>query len=139
MRSEIALEELEILTEKMNKSIGDPDMIWPLEGSKEVEAYRLHREARVAVLRACIDEGAPFPRHIHGEDEVLICYDGKLLWKVHEKGPEEEDFSLSPETADGVLIPGEALRIPANTPHSVMAIDGDCWFIAVTVPASKGF
>jgi len=142
VNGELALEDLRKLTDTLHARVGDPDMVWPLRNNANVDAYRLHREPRVAVLRACVEEGSPFPRHIHGEKEVIIVYAGKMGWKLHERPPElvgPEGFDLTVEDMDGILGPGDTLEIDAGIPHSVMAIDGACWVIAVTVPASEAF
>jgi quercetin dioxygenase-like cupin family protein len=139
-RGEVLLEDLRQLTNKLHASVGDPDIVWPLDMGKDVEAYRLHREPRVAVLRTCIKSEIPFPRHIHHEDEILIVYDGQLAYKIHDNPPGAgADLDWDPSDCDGVIDEGGVLRIPANVPHSVMALGGDCWVIAVTVPASPGF
>ena len=141
-QSEVRLEDLRKSTDRLHAKMGDPDIVWPLDRGAHVDAYRLHREPRVAVLRACLAANAPFPRHIHGEDEIVIVYSGRLGWKVHKKPPEETDphaFDLKEKDMDGVLEPGQVLEMPANTPHSVMAIGEDAWAIFVTIPASKAF
>jgi len=139
---EVALEDLRKLTDRLHARVGDPDMVWPLQRGANVDAYRLHREPRVAVLRACVEMGSPFPRHIHGEREFIIVYDGRLGWKIHDRPPEEigpEGFDLTVDDMDGILESGDILTVEAGTPHSVMAVDDDCWVIAVTVPASEAF
>lgn len=132
------LKDLRRLTDNLHSAA---DAIWPLAGGKEVIAYRLHREPGVAVLRACVEFGTPFPRHQHNEAEILICYSGLLAWKTCTGPPEEHCGETFTEAqADGILKPGETLRIAPNTPHAVMAIRGqDAWVIAITVPASEEF
>jgi quercetin dioxygenase-like cupin family protein len=135
------LKDLRRLTDNLHCSA---DAIWPLAGNKEVLAYRLHREPGVAVLRACIEYGSPFPRHQHSEAEVIICYSGMLAWKINTPpfgDPGQDVFDVfDEEDADGILEPGEVLRIAPNTPHTIMAIGGmDAWVIAITVPATEGF
>ena len=125
--SELALEDLRKLTNKITSGVPEyeADMVWPLRQST-VEAYRLYREPQVAVLRACLPVGEPFPRHVHGEKQIIVVYSGCLGWKLHDQPPEAEDsegFCLTVDDMDGILGPGGVLEVEAGVPHSVMAID----------------
>ncbi len=78
----------------------------------------------IAVAKWFCAAGSIFPTHEHDEKELLIIYKGSMFLEI-----------------DGVEIylgHQEHITIKPNTQHS-STFKEDCWFIAITLPASESF
>jgi len=87
--------------------------------------FCLFNNNEVAVQRSFLSIGTEFPLHKHEHSmEMLMVYRGHLRVLMNDKIFE--------------LTPGDSLRIPENTMHSVSA-QANTELIGVTIPADKGY
>lgn len=80
----------------------------------------LLHERTVAVQKAFMSKGTVFPRHVHGEVEVLIIYEGRLEFDGRE-------YCIA-----------EVIHIPEGQEHTIKALE-DTWMVAITIPASSAY
>lgn len=79
----------------------------------------------IAIAKTFIPEGTAFEPHVHTSvSEWIIVLSGKL--KVF-----TEEFT-------DTLVKYDSLKIPANKPHSALALE-DTIIIAITVPKDEGY
>jgi len=115
----------ELLPLIRNEGKAPPAVVYALEDGRECPLWNLLSiTGKVSVAQSFMPDGSAFPIHRHGELEVLIPYEGEL------------EYTLDGDT--GRVLTGEALLIPPDVPHCVMA-NGDTWMIAVTIPDSAGY
>ena len=126
---------LEEIPAILRKTLDDANMVdsgpyeWEIEG-KSVILWPLYtRRGLVSVCKAYLPMGVVFPVHVHGEMEMLICFEGMLEYRS--KGLRDRGI---PERR---LLPGECVRIIPREPHEVTALMNS-WVITVTVPDSPG-
>ena len=101
----------------------DPPQALHLAGGSVLSLKVTGRESNggVTVLTGVVVSGGP-PLHVHAaEDEVVICTDGELAYRVGERR--------------GVLEPGGLLWFPRGVPHAVANLsDAPARFVTVVTP-----
>ena len=124
------MQALKKLTEELPPLFGDITQK-RVSGAVDVDmdkgdgfGLNLLHQPEIAVSRWYSPKGSLFPRHQHSEREWIIVYRGELTLHV--------------ECGDKVLGAGDSFVVPPHVPHSA-SFRQDCWYIAITIPASKDF
>ena len=122
------LKTLRVLTENL-PDFGDLILSHSSAGSVETKTksgtsigFNLLYEPKIAVAKWFGSKDSVFPAHKHDEIEWIIVYSGSVELKLTE--------------GVKVLKEGDYICLPPNTPHGASFYE-DCWYIAITIPASK--
>jgi len=129
-----SMEKLELLTLRLPDGI-PVDRVAP--GVLEMKAkkgfgflFHLLHEDNIAVARGVFSKESEYEMHIHQEKEWILIYEGEMkvtLSPINEKNEETH-----------ILKEGDMLFIEPERTHYSSALE-NCEFIAITMPASKGF
>ncbi len=79
---------------------------------EKIERRRIIGE-NVMLSQVTLEAGFRVPSHRHDNEQIAVVLSGRIRFGVGEEGAVEEMQ----------LVTGEALLLPANTPHSAHAIE----------------
>lgn len=88
-------------------------------------AFGLLNEPAVSCAKVFASSKSVFPAHSHNETEFFLVYNGTM------------EMAVEGETH--VLNVGDCLKIDPNVEHAGSFPDGDCWFLAITIPQAEGW
>ena len=76
-----------------------------------LERRRFHGQ-HMTVARVVLQKGCVVPTHTHENEQVSICLSGRLRMGLGAENTERREV---------MLVPGEALHLPAGVAHSAVA------------------
>lgn len=97
--------------------------IEPFEIVNGYHARMIHTD-NLTIAQVHVEAGAPMPEHSHFHEQVTTLLEGQF------------EMSVGGETR--LLVPGQAVVIPRNVPHSGRALT-DCLILDVFQPVREDF